>query len=167
MAKGITKRQKAVLVNRAEKKTRKAARMHRGDQNSETSQESEATTSESEIRKARLKSLSEAELEQLVLEKCLGSNIYFRESISDEEIKYNHNGFSADYGICLQLRGSLAEHHFGFEMMEHGERGNIIRIHYAKVSPAGDHKIGDTRLINPKKFSARNLVDIAEAYRHF
>lgn len=171
MGKGLSKRDRENNKKRDVARAIKAAVMKRGDEmrtqrHTIIPELPQKPISSAKAQKLKLENLTSQQLKFLIEEKCMYSKIYYKEGIEASIVTpFNFNNFRSDYGLKLDFEKSDGrEHYFGFELLQ-TNNGNIIRVHYAKVREDGVNFMNETYDINPKKFSARKLVDMVGEYR--
>jgi hypothetical protein len=167
MSKGRTTRERAKIVKKIITQSLKNIKMKRGDEKQASYQINnpgpiQKPLTASQQNKIRLENLVPNELPKFIKDKCLYSNIYWKENITASETKFNYGGFSSDLGIKLDFENSEKEHYFGFELVKNPLGKNSIRIHYANIGKDGVEPNNATLDINSRKLSARKLVSIID-----
>lgn len=173
MGKRLTKREREKIKQRQATKSLKKARMIRGDERRKEYQASipdepvPKPISEARARRLALDNLTESQLPNLVQDKCLYSNIYFKMGVNASETIFDKANLYLDVGVTLTFpeENSGREHNFGFELTDSFERGRLVRIHYQPTHEGREYSCLQTKEINPKKISARCLVDMIGQYK--
>lgn len=166
----MNKRQQEEKRLRQIAKATKTSKMKRGDslrQNVEVVENKKPISNAREQRN-RLEKLTEEVLEDLVKDKCLYSNIYYKEDIKATQENFKYGGFQSENGVKLEFPkiNSGREHYFGFETVNHHERGDLVRIHYAAVKAESGMNCRNEQVdLNPKKLSARKLLTIIGEFK--
>jgi hypothetical protein len=172
MSRKLTKRDREKLQQKQINQSLKAQRMLRGDKKQEEQQKLHPEPvvkplSESQRSKFFLENLTSSELPQLINDKFLYSNTYYKTGASVEKSTFDRNNNYLENGIIITFpqEDSQRSHYFGFQLINHYS-GNKLQIHYQPTYENRDIVCCFIKEVNLKRISARTLIDmIGEDHR--